>query len=204
MDSLWCILILFFNKILIEQLGQIGVLLYSSASKIQSVIISHQKAFSRGLVSICGHLFGANKIDELKDLYHYILKISILIAIISTVAFFFIRDYGFALFSVTGVPESVFYIALAGIIIVPFRGITAVTEKMLDGMGKSFYELLLTLGSIIYEISIVYLLAPIFKQGVCVLLGILVGEVTLAILYYIMLKYFLKKSENEIHHAAGA
>lgn len=60
MDSLWCILILFFNKILIEQLGQIGVLLYSSASKIQSVIISHQKAFSRGLVSICGHLFGAN------------------------------------------------------------------------------------------------------------------------------------------------
>ena len=68
MDSLWCILILFFNKILIEQLGQIGVLLYSSASKIQSVIISHQKAFSRGLVSICGHLFGANKIDELKDI----------------------------------------------------------------------------------------------------------------------------------------
>lgn len=204
MDSLWCILILFFNKILIEQLGQIGVLLYSSASKIQSVIISHQKAFSRGLVSICGHLFGANKIDELKDLYHYVLKITILISVISTVIFFFIRDYGFALFSVTGVPESVFYIALAGIIIVPFRGITAVTEKMLDGMGKSFYELLLTLGSVIYEISIVYLLAPIFKQGVCVLLGILVGEVTLAILYYIMLKYFLKKSENEIHHAAGA
>lgn len=204
MDSLWCILILFFNKILIEQLGQIGVLLYSSASKIQSVIISHQKAFSRGLVSICGHLFGANKIDELKDLYHYVLKITILISVISTVIFFFIRDYGFALFSVTGVPESVFYIALAGIIIVPFRGITAVTEKMLDGMGKSFYELLLTLGSIIYEISIVYLLAPIFKQGVCVLLGILVGEVTLAILYYIMLKYFLKRSENEIHHAAGA
>ena len=66
------------------------------------------------------------------------------------------------------------------------------------------HELLLTLGSIIYEISIVYLLAPIFKQGVCVLLGILVGEVTLAILYFIMLKYFLKKSENEIHHAAGA
>ena len=203
MDSLWCILILFFNKILIEQLGQIGVLLYSSASKIQSVIISHQKAFSRGLVSICGHLFGANKIDELKDLYHYVLKITILISVISTVIFFFIRDYGFALFSVTGVPESVFYIALAGIIIVPFRGITAVTEKMLDGMGKSFYELLLTLGSIIYEISIVYLLAPIFKQGVCVLLGILVGEVTLAILYYIMLKYFLKKSENKIHHTAG-
>ena len=203
-DSLWCISMLFFNKILIEQLGQIGVLLYSTASRIESIMVSPQKAFGRGLVSVSGHLYGANKIDELEDLYHYVLKITILISVISTVIFFFIRDYGFALFSVTGVPESVFYIALAGIISVPFRGISAVTEKMLDGMGKSFYELLLTLGSIIYEISIVYLLAPIFKQGVCVLLGILVGEVTLAILYYIMLKYFLKKSENEIHHAAGA
>ena len=70
------------------------------------------------------------------------------------------------MFSVTGVPESVFYIALAGIIIVPFRGITAVTEKMLDGMGKSFYELLLTLGSIIYEISIVYLLLKDFDPSI--------------------------------------
>ena len=65
-------------------------------------------------------------------------------------------------------------------------------------------ELLLTLGSIIYQISIVYLLAPIFKQGVCVLLGILVGEVTLAILYYIMLSYFIKKSENNIATNTGA
>lgn len=59
-------------------------------------------------------------------------------------------------------------------------------------MGKSFYELVLTIGIIIYEVSIVNLLAPIFKQGVCVLLGIMIGEVTFAIAYYIMLKYFLK------------
>lgn len=96
------------------------------------------------------------------------------------------------MFSVTGVPESVFYIALAGLVIVPFRGVSAVTEKMLDGMGKSFYELLLILGGIVYEILIVYQLAPIFNQGVCVLLGVLIGEVTLAVLYYILLKYFFK------------
>ena len=36
-DSLWCISMLFFNKILIEQLGQIGVLLYSTASRIESL-----------------------------------------------------------------------------------------------------------------------------------------------------------------------
>jgi len=203
-DSLWCISMLFFNKILIEQLGQIGILLYSTASRIQSLLISPQKACGRGLVSVCGHIYGAHKIDELKDLYHYVLKITILISIVSTVIFFFIRDYGFALFSVTGAPESVFYIALAGIVIIPFNEISVISEKMLDGMGKSYHELVLTIGIIIYEISIVSLLAPIFKHGVCVLLGILIGEVTFAIAYYVLLRYLLKKSENNVPQAAGA
>ena len=203
-DSLWCISMLFFNKILIEQLGQIGVLLYSTASRIESLIISPQKACGRGLVSVCGHLYGGHKIDELTDLYHYVLKVTILMSIITTVIFFFIRDYAFALFSVTGVPESIFYIALAGIIIVPFNEVSVMSEKMLDGMGKSYHELFFTIGIIIYEISIVTLLAPIFKHGVCVLLGILIGEVTFAIAYYILLKYLLNKSKKNIPSGAGS
>ena len=186
---LWCISMLFFNKILIEQLGQIGVLLYSTASRIESLIISPQKACGRGLVSVCGHLYGGHKIDELTDLYHYVLKVTILMSIITTVIFFFIRDYAFALFSVTGVP---------------FNEVSVMSEKMLDGMGKSYHELFFTIGIIIYEISIVTLLAPIFKHGVCVLLGILIGEVTFAIAYYILLKYLLNKSKKNIPSCAGS
>ena len=119
------------------------------------------------------------------------IKITVLVSVIIAVIFFFIRDYGFALFSVTGASQSIFYIALAGIVIVGVHGISLISEKMLDGMGKTVYELILTIGIIIYEISIVYLLAPIFKQGVCVLLGIMIGEITFAIAYYILLKYFL-------------
>ena len=204
-DSLWCISMLFFNKILILQLGQIGVLLYSTASRIESILISPQKAFGRGLISVCGHLYGAHRIDELEDLYHYVLKKAILIAIISTVIFFFIRDYGFALFSVTGAPESVFYIALAAIVIIPFNEVSVMSGKMLDGMGKSYYELSFTIGIIIYEIGIVTLLAPIFKHGVCVLLGILIGEVTFAIVYHILLKHLFKKArKNNAFHAAAS
>ncbi len=204
-DSLWCISMLFFNKILILQLGQIGVLLYSTASRIESILISPQKAFGRGLISVCGHLYGAHRIDELEDLYHYVLKKAILIAIISTVIFFFIRDYGFALFSVTGAPESVFYIALAAIVIIPFNEVSVMSGKMLDGMGKSYYELSFTIGIIIYEIGIVTLLSPIFKHGVCVLLGILIGEVTFAIVYYILLKHLFNKArKNNAFHAAAS
>ena len=51
---------------------------------------------------------------------------------------------------------------------------------------------------------IVYQLAPIFNQGVCVLLGVLIGEVTLAVLYYILLKYFFKKSADDLASISGA
>ena len=199
-DSLWCISMLFFNKILIEQLGQIGVLLYSTASRIESILISPQKACGRGLVSVSGHLYGANKIDELEGLYHYVLKITMLMSLVSTIAFFFVREYGFALFSVTGVPESIFYIALAGIVVIPFNEISVMSEKMLDGMGKSYHELILTIAIIIYEIGLVTLLAPIFKQGVCVLLAIVIGEVTFGALYYVLLRHLLKKSRDDIAH----
>ena len=143
------------------------------------------------------------KIDDLKSLYSYVIKVTVLVSVIIAVIFFFIRDYGFAMFSVTGASQSVFYIALAGIVIVGVHGISLISEKMLDGMGKTFYELVLTIGIIIYEVSLVNLLAPIFKQGICVLLAILIGEVTFAIAYYILLKYFLKKSENETIQNAG-
>ena len=196
-DSLSCILGLFFNKILILQLGQIGVLLYSTASRIQSLIISPQKAFGRALLTVSGHLYGAKKLDDLKRIYAYVLKISMSIALITSVVFFFIRDYGFALFSVTGAEISVFYIALAAIIIIPVTEISEMSEKVLDGMGKSYYALILTVGVIIYEILLVLLLEPIFTSGVCVLLGILIGEVTLAIVYYALFRH-LSKTHGEI------
>lgn len=196
-----CFSSMFFNKILIEQLGQIGVLLYSTASRIESLIVSPQKAFGRALVSVSGHLFGARDFDGLKDIYHYVLKRAMLIALVATVIFFFIRDYGFALFSVTGAETSIFYIALAGIVIVPFDEMTTMSTKMLDGMGKSYHSLTLTIGSILYEIFLVQLLSPVFTSGVCVLLGILIGGVTYAIFYYILLRYIFKtRGENRIMH----
>ena len=54
-------------------------------------MISPQKAFGRALVSVCGHLYGADMFDELKGLYIYVLKLTIVIAIVSAVAFFFVR-----------------------------------------------------------------------------------------------------------------
>ncbi len=63
---------------------------------------------------------------------------------------------------------------------------------MLDGMGKSYISFILTIGIIIYEIAIVNFLAPIFTSGVCVLIGVLIGEITAGSIFLILLKYILK------------
>ena len=191
MDGIWCVSMMYFNRILIIQLGSIGVLLYSASLNIESLIVAPQKAFGKSLLSISGHLFGANDFDGLKEIYSHSLIVSISIVIVTAVAFFFIRDYGFALFSVTNVETSVFYIALLGIFILPCEQVVIMSNKMLDGMGKSYHSLILSNGTIIFEIIIITFLAPILTSGVCVLVGILICEFIFAIIYYILLRNML-------------
>ena len=202
-DLLWSVNMMFINSVLIAQLGQIGVLLYSTASQIEQLISSPQSSFSGSMVTICGQLFGANKIQKLNEIYNYSLKISLSFSIILTVIFFFIRDYGFALFSVTGVETSVFYIALFGIFIVSAANVSKLSNKILDGLGKSYHSLILTIGLILFEIISITLLAPILTSGVCVLIGIFLGEVIFAIIVYIIIKSILhgeNKLEGIIQH----
>lgn len=84
------------------------------------------------------------------------------------------------------------YIAIAGIVILPFNEIEVISEKMLDGMGKSYISFILTIGIIIYEIAIVNLLAPIFTSGVCVLLGVVIGEITFGSIFIVLLNYLFR------------
>ena len=191
MILLWSFLGMFINRILILQLDKIGVLLYSTAQKLESLIICPQKAFGKSLLTISGHLFGAERIDDLIDMFHYTIKISILFALIGTVAFFFIRDEGFALYSVTGVETYVFYIALAAIAIVPSQQVSLVSSKMLDGLGKSYHGLLLSSGLIIFEILLISTLEPYLTSGYCVLAGILISEFVFGFISYLLVNDLL-------------
>ena len=124
-------------------------------------------------------------------MYNYTLKYSLIISLITTIVFFFIRDYGFALFSITGAETSVFYIALFGIFIISAQEITIISNKMLDGIGKSYHSLVLTNGLIIFEIIIIALLSQIFTSGVGVLIGMAISEVVFSIITYSVAKTIL-------------
>lgn len=196
-SSITCISAMYINRILIAQLGEIGILLYSTSNRIESLIVSPQKAFSRSLLSISGQLFGAGEFSKLNEIYNYVVRISVTIALVYTISFFFVRDYGFALFSVTGVEESVFYIALIGIIIVPFEEISVMSAKVIDGMGKSYHSLTITVLSIISQIILITLLAPILPSGVCVLVGIAITYMIFAFVYIILVKSTFRRAEKE-------
>ena len=191
MDGLWCVSMMYFNKILIEQLGSLGVLLYTTSLNIESFIVSPQKAFGKAVLTISGHLFGADDFDKLKEIYGYSLKVSISLVFITAISFFIVRDYGFALFSVTGAETSVFYICLFGMFILPSEQVIIMSNKMLDGMGKSYHSLILSNGTILLEIIIITFLAPILTSGVCVLVGIFLSELIFAIVYYVLLRNML-------------
>ena len=197
MDMLWSFYTMYINSILIAQLGQIGVLLYSTASQIETLITTPHQGFDRSLVTICGQLFGANKIQKLKEIYNYSLKYSLIISLTCTIVFFIIRDYGFALFSVTGAETSVFYIALAGIVIVSAENVSKLSVKMLDGLGKSYHSLILTNGMIIFEMILILLLAPVLTSGVCILVGMLLTELIFAIIYLAVVRSILN-GENKL------
>ena len=182
---------MYINRILIMQLDKIGVLLYSTACKLELLIVCPQIAFGKSLVTISGQLFGADRIDDLIDMFKYTVKISVLLAIIGTVVFFFIRDKGFSLYSVTGAETYIFYIALAAIVIVPSEEISIMSSKMLDGMGKSYHALMLSVGLIIFEILIISTLEPYLTSGYCVLAGILISEFVFGIISYALVNDLL-------------
>ncbi|WP_458404142.1 MATE family efflux transporter [Methanobrevibacter sp.] len=191
MDGLWCVSMMYFNRILIHQLGSIGVLLYATSLNIESFVVSPEIAFGKAVLTISGHLYGADDYDKLKEIYAYSLYTSVSLVIVTAIAFFFVRDYVFALFSVTNVETSVFYIALTGIFLLPCKQVTIMSNKVLDGMGKSYYSLILSNGSIISQIILASLLSPILTQGVCVLIGIFISELIFAIINYILLRNML-------------
>ncbi|WP_458456858.1 MATE family efflux transporter [Methanobrevibacter sp.] len=191
MEGLWCVSVMYFNRILIDQLGTVGVLLYTTSLNIETFILSPEIAFGKAVLTISGHLYGAEDYEKLKEIYGYSLYISILLVLITAIAFFFVRDYVFALFSVTNMETSVFYIALIGIFLLPCKQVIIMSNKILDGMGKSYHSLILSNGTIISQIILTTLLSPVLTQGICVLIGIFISEFIFAIINYILLRNML-------------
>ena len=190
-NVVWSIAMIYLNRILVQQLGHMGVLLYSTSIKIESVLISPQKAFGKAMVTISGRLFGANEFEKLKQMYYYALKLSITLVVVCAIIFFFIRTYVYALFSVTGVERSLFYIALVAIFMLPFQEISSMSNRILDGLGKSYHSLILSTCTVLCELVTITLLSPILTSGLCVLVGIAISVVIFGIIYLILVRDML-------------
>ena len=196
-DSLFCSMALFVNGILLNDIGQIGVLLYSTSIKLEDLLITPIRAYGRGLMSVTGQLFGSKKIDELKNIYHYVLKIALITIIIIAILFVVFRDLIYYSFSIWGMELAVEHIAILGTVILISITISMITSKMIDGFGKSYYNLLFTLLLIILQIGFISIIDDYIIKGTSVLLGIVIAQAISTTIYYTFLRYMFKRFEKQ-------
>ena len=195
-DAIWCISSIYINSVLIEDLGKKGILLYSTSSKIRDLLLAPIKGLGRGLMILSGHLFGAKKINELKDIYKYVLKISFSTALIVDIIFLFIRDLVYNSFNIMNMELSVLVICIFGIFIFLSISFSYTSSKMIDGFGKSYYSLLPTALKIVLMMILISLLRHYFPKGVSVLVSISICELMMTIIYYFILKFLFKRFES--------
>ena len=199
-DGMVFVLAIFINRMLILQLGEIGLVLYAVSIKIRTLLRAPIKGMGRGLMSVTGHLFGAKKIDELNEMYMYVLKMTLIASFLISLSFFILRDYLYASFSLINLETPIFYIGLFGIIITMVYPFTHVSSKMLNGFGKSIYALIFSILGIITQIALMMILMDILPKGMCILVGITLGELIIGMVYFITLKLLLKRFKANKEH----
>lgn len=133
------------------------------------------------------------KIEELEDMYTYVLKMSFIVSIILSILLFFLRNMIYASFQIINMETPIFYIVLCGIVLIMVYPIYYISAKILDGMGKSYYSLAYNIVRIVVEVGLILLLKDIFHNGACVLVGIAIGEIVYSSLYIITFKILFKR-----------
>lgn len=175
-NAVWCISATFINGVLTQELGSTGILLYATSSKIKDLLMAPVKGFGRGLMSVTGHLFGAKDIDNLKEMYKYVLKIALVYSFIISIVFIYFRYNIFQTFKIINMNASVTAISIVGVIILLSVPLSMISSKMLDGFGKSYYSLALTILTIAFEIGLISIIRVEIPYGISVLISITIAQ----------------------------
>lgn len=195
-NALWFISASFLNSMLIITMGQMGPILYSVSNKIKSLLMAPIKGYGRGLMSVTGHLFGAHKFDDLNGMFKYVLKVSLITTFIEMMVFIVIRDYVFGWFSIT-MQNEIFWIAVGGTFIMLAVPFSVISSKMLDGFGKSLYSLMFTAIKIVSEMALIYGLFIHLGDGRSILIGLVLNEIIIAMVYYLFLRHLFNNFDVE-------
>ncbi|WP_296894079.1 hypothetical protein [uncultured Methanobrevibacter sp.] len=133
----------------------------------------------------------------MNEMYRYVLRISLITTAVVMIAFIFVRDYAFSFFSITGMENEIFWIAVGGTVIMLCTALSMISAKMLDGFGKSMYTLAFTIFKIFFEMGLIFVLTLFITGGGSVLIGIIIAEILSAIIYYVFLKHLFNTFEEK-------
>lgn len=205
-SSVFSVLGFYVNMMLLMTVGPRGIAIYAFASRIREFVIAAPKGGSRALLTITGHLYGSKDIDNIKKLYRYSYKfeyiltiipfIILVVILINSILFFSNELYSF----LPQFNQTKLIILFGGMMIMSsFLPIVFICAHMLDGLGKSIYSLLCTFIKIGLDIVFIYLFSVFSSiQNWAVLLGFMVSEIVISMVYIIVLKRVINNKKIEI------
>lgn len=205
-SSIFSVLGFYVNMILLMTVGPRGIAIYIFASRLREFVIAAPKGGSRALLTITGHLYGAKDIQNIKKLYKYSYKFEYILTIIPFIILVVILINSILFFSselYSLLPQfntTKIIILFGGMMIMSsFLPIVFICAHMLDGLGKSIYSLVCTFIKIGLDIVFIYLFSVIQSiQNWAVLLGFMVSEILISIIYIVVLKRVIENKKIEI------
>ena len=195
--GLECFSSAFINSILLITMGAPGPVLYTVCNKLKNLVVTPNRSNSRALRSVSAHMFGAEKFDGLKGLFRYVLIVTLIATLAVMIAFFLLRNYIFGLFSITGMENEIFWIAVGGTVYMMVYPFNLLSARMYDGFGKSVYTLIFSFVEVLLQVGITYAVLSFSHHGNSVLIAIVGSAVIIAIVYYVFLNYLFKRFDRE-------
>ncbi|MDO5849741.1 MAG: MATE family efflux transporter [Methanobacteriaceae archaeon] len=186
----------YINQTLTIAGGSLALSIYSYTKEIRSLMLSPSRGLARGVSSIGGHLYGAKKHDDIKSIYFYAIKETVLLGIISSIAIFILSNI--LLSSLAPELNSMKWEITALLIVLCFLSpIIYVSANLLNGLGLSIYTLIMSILSMFITIICIDFLKQIFDSLLAVLIGIGLSDIIIVIIYITLISIIVKRRKRK-------
>ena len=169
------------------------IVVYTFCTNISDLLQAPARGSTKGLLTISGHLYGAKKIDKLKDLFKHGVKIGLILSVVTSFILILILFIDPSIYVRTLDFELTYFLCLVLITINLLMAIAKASSRTLDGLGKSIYSLMGSIINIIFSFLLMTILALIGFSGFAVPIGLVLADIIATIYYICLMRWMFKK-----------
>ena len=187
-------IILFVNKILIV-FSSLAVAVWGVYTKVEKFVLIIIYGLNYGMIPILGYNFGAKKIDRVKEIIEYFLKLGISVTIVSTII---VCTFTAQILNVFGVSSETVEIGKVAFRILSIGFVFASVSMMLSAtfqaLGNATYSLIIKLSrKLIIAVPIIIIFKNIVGMNI-IWIAFTIAEIITMFISIIMFKNISKKT----------